>query len=93
MWASIVIWSGMADHSIVYAKDFVDALKKKYASNSYKKMVSILEYFTLTNKIKNHQINQGNSKCLFHWLFIQWKIGDICGSMLFCKLIRRASSK
>jgi len=56
----------MADHSIVYAKDFVDALKKKYASNSYKKMVSILEYFTLTNKIKNHQINQGNSKCLFH---------------------------
>jgi len=45
----------MADHSIVYAKDFVDALKKKHASNSYKKMVSNLESFTLTNKIKSHQ--------------------------------------
>jgi hypothetical protein len=47
----------MADYGIVYAKDFVDALKKKHAANSYKKMVSILEYFTLTNKIKNHYIN------------------------------------
>jgi len=47
----------MADHGIVYAKDFVDALKKKHVSNSYKKMVSNLEYFTLTNKIKNYQIN------------------------------------
>jgi hypothetical protein len=53
----------MQDGGYLYAKDLIDALKKKHAAKSYKKMVCFLECYCFV--WMNRKINSSN-RCIYY---------------------------
>jgi hypothetical protein len=58
-----IFLSGMQDGGYLYAKDLIDALKKKHAAKSYKKMVCFFECYCFV--WMNRKINSSN-RCIYY---------------------------